>query len=41
MLKRKAALITQEGFKAQQFTRLEGFIEKQGFSCVTVGNKPI
>lgn len=37
----KAALITQEGFKAQQFTRIEGFIEKQWFSCVTPGNKPI
>lgn len=37
----KAALITQEGFKAQQFTRIEGFIGKQWFSCVTPGNKPI
>lgn len=33
--------ITQEEFKAWHFTGIERFVEKQWFSCITPGNKPI
>lgn len=41
MKDKKTILITQEEFKAGQFTRIEGFIEKQWFSYITPGNKPL